>query len=259
MFVQLAATTALGRQALANYHHARGIVNSAKAKFLELARCGHEQAAEKLFRVGKVKNAMKSINKARQFTKAMGPAQKHNLAVMSYSAGEKNQALATFEQVKGRVPLAWCNLAVHYENAGIAKKSYEMFVECARKGVAFPELKKLLDSFSVSNCLFLNGSPGGSGIDMVGCHHGTFEGNRFEHMGANAVQAKGGTSDITIQRNFFKDGGQRSLNLGGSTGLQFFRPDTAHYEAADLRVYANIFVGLCFFKRLTNTDQFFFS
>ncbi|MGE3801534.1 MAG: T9SS type A sorting domain-containing protein, partial [Candidatus Kapaibacterium sp.] len=37
--------------------------------------------------------------------------------------------------------------------------------------------------------------------------------------------------------------GQRSINLGGSTGLEFFRPIDAPFEAADLQVYANVFVG----------------
>jgi hypothetical protein len=46
-----------------------------------------------------------------------------------------------------------------------------------------------------------------------------------------------------MEGNYFKNGGLRSLNLGGSTGLQFFRPDTAHFEAADLQVYSNVFIG----------------
>ncbi len=100
-----------------------------------------------------------------------------------------------------------------------------------------------LDSFVVRNCQFLNGAAGGSGADMVGCHSGVFANNYFENQGSNCIQAKGGTAWIRIEGNFFKDGGQRALNLGGSTGLQFFRPDTAHYEAAHLQVYANIFVG----------------
>lgn len=100
-----------------------------------------------------------------------------------------------------------------------------------------------LDSFEVRNCQFLNGAAGGSGADMVGCHYGVFDNNYFENQGSNCIQAKGGTAWIRIQGNFFKDGGQRALNLGGSTGLQFFRPDTAHYEAAHLQVFSNIFVG----------------
>ncbi len=101
-----------------------------------------------------------------------------------------------------------------------------------------------VDSFEVRNCIFLNGSSGGGdGIDMVGCHDGLIKNCRFENMGAGSIQAKGGTRNIRIEANFFKNGGQRSLNLGGSTGMQYFRPDTAHYEAADLKVYSNVFIG----------------
>ena len=52
-----------------------------------------------------------------------------------------------------------------------------------------------------------------------------------------------GTYDITIADNFFRNGGQRTLNLGGSTGLQFFRPNDAPFEAADIQVFSNIIVG----------------
>jgi hypothetical protein len=100
-----------------------------------------------------------------------------------------------------------------------------------------------VDAFEVRECAFLNGSSGGSGIDMVGCHGGVIGGNRFENMGSNAIQAKGGSSFIRIERNFFRDCGDRTLNLGGSTDLQFFRPPDAPAEAADLSVFSNIFVG----------------
>jgi len=100
-----------------------------------------------------------------------------------------------------------------------------------------------IDDFEIRECIFLNGSQGGSGIDMVGCHNGKISNCYFENMGSNSIQAKGGCRDIRIERNFFKNGGQRSLNLGGSTGLQFFRPLDAKYEAAYLKVYANVFIG----------------
>jgi len=100
-----------------------------------------------------------------------------------------------------------------------------------------------LDYFEIRNCTFENGAANGSGIDMVGCHHGLIRHNEFESLGSNSIQAKGGTEWISIEGNFFRDGGQRTLNLGGSTGLEFFRPDTAPFEAANLQVYANIFVG----------------
>lgn len=100
-----------------------------------------------------------------------------------------------------------------------------------------------IDSFEIRNCLFLNGAGGGSGVDLVGCHDALITGCRFENMGSNGIQAKGGTSNIRIEANVFKNCGHRAVNLGGSTGLQFFRPVDAEYEAADLKVYSNVFIG----------------
>lgn len=99
------------------------------------------------------------------------------------------------------------------------------------------------DDFQILRCTLQNGAAGGSGIDMVGCHQGLIQACYFENLGSNAIQAKGGCEDIQIERNLFRDGGQRTLNLGGSTGLAFFRPDTAHFEAADIRVFSNIIIG----------------
>lgn len=100
-----------------------------------------------------------------------------------------------------------------------------------------------IDSFWIEKCLFLNGADGGSGLDMVGCHKGFIRECRFENMGNNGIQAKGGTQHIRIERNTFKNAGLRNINLGGSTGLAFFRPQDAPFEAADLQVYANVFIG----------------
>ena len=96
--------------------------------------------------------------------------------------------------------------------------------------------------FNIIDCEFSDGAEGGSGIDMVGCHYGEFRRNRFSRMGSNCIQAKGGTQHILITQNRFEDGGQRALNLGGSTGLAYFRPIDAPFEAADLLVHSNVFV-----------------
>ncbi|MDQ3016846.1 MAG: right-handed parallel beta-helix repeat-containing protein [Bacteroidota bacterium] len=100
-----------------------------------------------------------------------------------------------------------------------------------------------LDDFEIRNCTFFNGASGGSGIDMVGCHDGLIINTHFENLGSNSIQAKGGTANIRIEANKFKNGGARAVNLGGSTGLPFFRPIDAPYEAAELKVYSNIFIG----------------
>ncbi len=99
-----------------------------------------------------------------------------------------------------------------------------------------------LDDFVIEDCIFEDGAAGGSGADMVGCHRGVFRNNVFRRLGSNCIQAKGGTQFIRIERNTFVDGGERALNLGGSTGLAFFRPQDARFEAADLTVVANLFV-----------------
>lgn len=100
-----------------------------------------------------------------------------------------------------------------------------------------------VDSFEIKNCTFLNGSTGGSGIDLVGCHEGLISHNRFENQGSNSIQVKGGSKNIRIEANFFKNGGQRTINLGGSTNVRLFRPVDARYEAAALTVYSNLFIG----------------
>ena len=100
-----------------------------------------------------------------------------------------------------------------------------------------------LDDFIIRNCRFANGSTGGSLVDMVGCHRGVFERNVFENGGSNCIQAKGGSSNIRIEGNRFLNGGQRAINIGGSTGLEFFRPQGINYEAKSIEVYSNIFVG----------------
>jgi hypothetical protein len=119
-----------------------------------------------------------------------------------------------------------------------------------------------LDDFRVENCLMENwGTGSGCGIDMVGCHRGVITGNVFRHKtegetGASAIQCKGGTSEITISGNRFINAGTRGVNIGGSTGLEFFRPVLSKgangenrigsgpaYEAKNIIVEDNVFHG----------------
>ncbi len=88
---------------------------------------------------------------------------------------------------------------------------------------------------------------GGQAIDMVGCHRGTIEDCFFrgkEGFSQNTgPQAKGGSSDITIRRCVFLNAGQRAVQLGGSTGLAYFRPKGVPYEARNILVEDCLFVG----------------
>jgi hypothetical protein len=54
---------------------------------------------------------------------------------------------------------------------------------------------------------------------------------------------KGGSRSILVQSNHFQDSGSRIVQIGGSTGLQYFRPTVMDYEAKDIRVAGNTFVG----------------
>jgi len=103
-----------------------------------------------------------------------------------------------------------------------------------------------LDDFRIEECIIERWGSGGSGIDMVGCHRGVIQGCAFRHgdrVGGNAVQTKGGSSEIVIRRCRFEHAGSRAINVGGSTGLQFFRPKPQGYEAKDITVEGCTFIG----------------
>ena len=103
-----------------------------------------------------------------------------------------------------------------------------------------------LDHFSIIDCIVERWGSSGSAIDMVGCHEGLIQGCRFAYRGdlaANGVQTKGGSSEITIRKCRFEEAGGRAVNLGGSTGKDYFRPPNASYEARDIVVEDCTFVG----------------
>jgi hypothetical protein len=87
----------------------------------------------------------------------------------------------------------------------------------------------------------------GSGVDCVGCHRGLIARNRFEQTSGNAVQAKGGSTDVEMRWNHLVDPGARGFNLGGSTGYAYFRPplstSTPNAEARNLRAVGNVIEG----------------
>lgn len=103
-----------------------------------------------------------------------------------------------------------------------------------------------VQDFRIVDCEIAKWGRGGSAIDMVGCHRGEIQGCVFrgqETDAGNGVQAKGGSSDIRISGSRFEHVGSRAVNLGGSTGLPFFRPIDAQFEARNLTVEDCVFIG----------------
>ncbi|MFN0078013.1 MAG: right-handed parallel beta-helix repeat-containing protein [Prosthecobacter sp.] len=105
-----------------------------------------------------------------------------------------------------------------------------------------------LDGLTIRDCTLTGW--GGQGIDFVGCHQSLITGCRFigkEGFTASAaIQLKGGTSDVIVEKCHFTHAGERPLNLGGSTGLPYFRPQGVKYEATRLIVRDNVIEGsLC--------------
>ena len=91
---------------------------------------------------------------------------------------------------------------------------------------------------------------GGQGIDFVGCHDSLITACRFTgkpgFTASAAIQLKGGTSGIIVEKCRFLNAGERPLNIGGSTGLAYFRPPGAKHEAASIVVRDNHIEGsLC--------------
>lgn len=102
----------------------------------------------------------------------------------------------------------------------------------------------LVRDASFSRC---GGGGSGSAIDMVGVHRALVARSSFSDLSGNALQAKGGSSDVELRWSRLQRAGERGVNMGGSTGLDFFRPplDRAaeNAEARRIRVVANLFQG----------------
>jgi len=102
-----------------------------------------------------------------------------------------------------------------------------------------------LDDFAVTNCTIEGW--GGQAVDMVGCHRGLIDRCKFQgkkgFSQSAGPQTKGGSSQIVIRRCLFLDAADRGVNIGGSTGLKFFRPLGTLYEAKDITVEGCTFVG----------------
>ena len=105
-----------------------------------------------------------------------------------------------------------------------------------------------VDQFHIDRVRILDWGDGGSAIDMVGSHQGLIENSLFQRSAPSTsgtgIQQKGGTSEIIVRANRFVQAGDRAINMGGSTGLQFFRPQPpGSVEADNLIAEGNVITG----------------
>jgi hypothetical protein len=100
-----------------------------------------------------------------------------------------------------------------------------------------------LADFRVEGCTVERWGSGGSGIDMVGCVRGEIVGCTFREGGDNGVQLKGGTEAVVVRSCRFEGAGERAVNVGGSTGMAYFRPKPQGYEAKGITVEDCTIVG----------------
>lgn len=88
---------------------------------------------------------------------------------------------------------------------------------------------------------------GGQAIDLVGCQRVVISGCTItgkpgfsQHTGP---QFKGGCEDVTIENCVLVNAGSRPIQAGGSTGMAYFRPPGAKYEARRITIRNNRIEG----------------
>lgn len=88
---------------------------------------------------------------------------------------------------------------------------------------------------------------GGQAIDFVGCRKAVIRRCRITgregFSQATGPQFKGGSEDVVIEDCVLVNAGQRPIHAGGSTGVDYFRPPGAKYEARSITIRRNVIVG----------------
>jgi len=118
---------------------------AAEDKLKDLAGGAYAQVGESLFRYGRSPAAQVNLLKARRLLRTVPLEVRHNSAVADYYAGKRDEALRVLQATSGKIPVALCNLAVHYEERGQMTKAYELFSQCDQRGARFKGLKAILE------------------------------------------------------------------------------------------------------------------
>jgi hypothetical protein len=102
-----------------------------------------------------------------------------------------------------------------------------------------------VSDFTIADSTFQKwGDGGGCGVDGVGCKNGSLEHCNFlPGRGSVAIQFKGGSDSIAIGNCLVDDAGSIGINVGGASGMQFFRPKPMGFEARNITIEGNTFIG----------------
>jgi len=104
-----------------------------------------------------------------------------------------------------------------------------------------------VNGFYFDRLQVINWGNGGNAVDVGGSHDGLIENSYFQNNAITAgagVRPKGGSSNITIRANRFVNAGARAVQFGGTTGLQFFRPQPpGTVEASNIVAEGNVVIG----------------
>jgi tetratricopeptide (TPR) repeat protein len=119
----------------------------AMERLRRLAGDTYYQLAFRLYRHGGLVMAKKMLARARRLIPTAAPVRRHNSAIVDYYTGEKEAALRAIVASAKQVPMASCNLGVHYHRTGDKQTALLMFSQCDKRGVRiFPNLKQILET-----------------------------------------------------------------------------------------------------------------
>ncbi len=84
-----------------------------------------------------------------------------------------------------------------------------------------------VDNFLIDRAQIVGWAPSDTAIDLVGAHNGLIQRSYLENTNPGSgtgIQTKGGSANVVIRANRLVNANERAIQIGGETGLQFFRP-----------------------------------
>jgi tetratricopeptide (TPR) repeat protein len=117
----------------------------ASERLKDMAGSAYAHAGEAYFRFGRSRLAQVNLLKARRLLRVIPLEVRHNSAVADYYSGKRQEAIRVLQATSPKIPIAWCNLAVHEEEKGAMREAYKLFTVCDQRGGKLRGLKAILE------------------------------------------------------------------------------------------------------------------